>query len=117
MSILLKRASSSAWSLERSLRRRLALLDSRRASAGRSTSSAAVLPFRSKGDATVTTDDDDDDVADGEPSHVLGAPGLRSARIERAWLTLLIEASRNARASRASRARWRGFFAGVASPR
>ena len=36
------------------------------------------------------------DVADREPSHVLGAPGLRSARIERAWLTLLIEASRNA---------------------
>ena len=27
---------------------------------------------------------------------MLGAPGLRSARIERAWLTLLIEASRNA---------------------
>jgi hypothetical protein len=93
MSILLKRASSSAWSLERSLRRRLALLDSRMLTALDDTQlqhphTQPALPF---GDSA-----DDDDLADGEPSHVLGAPGLRSARIERAWLTLLIEASRNA---------------------
>lgn len=103
MTILLKRASSSAWSLERSLRRRLALLDDRALSAPDDVrlqhqhhqhqhQTQPALPFKRNGD----DGDDDDDVADREPSHVLGAPGLLSARIERAWLTLLIEASRNA---------------------
>ena len=98
MSILLKRASSSAWSLERSLRRRLALLDDRALTASDDQpETQPPLPF---GDDDHTDHDDHgdraDDVADGEPAHVLGAPGLRSMRIERAWLTLLIEASRNA---------------------
>jgi superfamily II DNA or RNA helicase len=100
MSILLKRASSSAWSLERSLRRRLALLDSRALTAtDDQPRTQPTLPFGDDGNNGGNSDDSDDsdeDVADGEPLHVLGTPGLRSARIERAWLTLLIEASRNA---------------------
>jgi superfamily II DNA or RNA helicase len=89
MSVLLKRASSSAASLERSLRRRLALIDGSAASAPDGPAQP-LLPFGDEGKS------DDDDLANREPLHVLGAPGLRSARIERAWLTLLIEASRNA---------------------
>jgi superfamily II DNA or RNA helicase len=92
MSVLLKRASSSAASLERSLRRRLVLLDGS-ALPVPDVPSQPTLPFGNESDEC---DGCDDDLPDGEPSHVLGAPGLRSARVERAWLTLLIEASRNA---------------------
>lgn len=93
MSILLKRASSSAWSLERSLRRRLSLLDGR-ALPDDHARTQFVLPFANAG--ADADDNSGGDAADSEPSHVLGAPGLRSARIERAWLTLLIEVARNA---------------------
>lgn len=147
VSVLLKRASSSASSLERSLRRRLALLglaEKDGASAGRSASvdaHAAVdavrperiaasgiaggvtrvpvdaaaeglrgsarhrravqasLPFDLGGDAASEAgdvDDADDADIDSVQMRALGMTGLRSRRVERAWLTLLIEAARNA---------------------
>jgi superfamily II DNA or RNA helicase len=89
ISVLMKRASSSASSLERSLRRRLAFLQP--AEHPGAVQSALPLAFEHELDSQ-----DGDDPEDREPAHVLANPGLRTTRLERAWLTLLIEAARNA---------------------
>jgi len=128
MSVLRKRASSSPWSLMRSLERRLALLQARadqdladeqdpppkqdqqrmrdqehaqgqertpNRQPGRERQPAqAALPFEEPAAAS-----DEIDPADDEPLVWLSAPGLGSLRLERAWLSVLIQAARVACAS------------------
>lgn len=78
MSVLMRRASSSATSLARSLERRLALLGTPAAPGVQ-----ASLPFG----------DEDDDA---EPETVLGAAGLTDARDERARLEHVLALARHA---------------------
>ncbi len=80
MAVLRKRASSSAWSLSRTLERRLALLQQPLATL--SEAAQTMLPFEA-------------DAADEEPLAWLSAPGLRSPRLERAWLSALAQAARS----------------------
>jgi superfamily II DNA or RNA helicase len=88
MAVLRKRACSSAWALERSLRRRWLSI------AERGVEPEQVrLPFWSLPEEARGEEADDE-----EPAAVLGAIGL-PVRQERAWLTLLSEVAR--RASRA----------------
>jgi superfamily II DNA or RNA helicase len=88
MTVLRKRASSSTWSLLRSVERRFALLSAstklRVETEPEATHQQRVLPFEDAADA--------DDV----PGDVLAAPGLANAHAERAWLSLLLQAGRRA---------------------
>jgi hypothetical protein len=85
MAVLRKRACSSAWSLERSLRRRWLLIAERSAEPEQ-----VLLPFWS-----LPEEARGDEADDEEPVGVLGAAGL-PVRQERAWLTLLGEVARRA---------------------
>ncbi len=82
MSVLVKRAASSPWSLEQSLRRRRELI-----------TGDANLPAQSAlefGEMSQRPDGNDD--ADAAPDAVLGAAGLAPGH-ERTWLNLLINAA------------------------
>jgi superfamily II DNA or RNA helicase len=79
MAVLLRRASSSASSLARSLERRLALLDRREPTAG----VQPTLPFGGPAD-------------DEEPDGVLGVPGLPDSVDERARLHRVLVLAREA---------------------
>ena len=81
MSVLMRRASSSAASLARSLERRLALLGTPAAAAVQ-----ASLPFGDEGD-------------DAEPEALLGAAGLADSRDERARLERVLALARQASAA------------------
>jgi superfamily II DNA or RNA helicase len=81
LTVLVKRALSSARALELTAARRRALLDQ-----GTSIEQVA-LPF-----AEPLSDQGDGDV----PDHVLARPALPNARRERAWLGALVEAARRA---------------------
>jgi superfamily II DNA or RNA helicase len=85
MAVLRKRACSSAWSLERSLRRRWLLVAERGAEPEQGR-----LPFWSLPEEVRGGEADDD-----EPVGILGAVGL-PVRHEKAWLTLLGEVARRA---------------------
>jgi superfamily II DNA or RNA helicase len=85
MAVLRKRACSSAWSLERSLRRRWLLVAERGAEPEQGRLPFWSLPEEVRGDQA------DDD----EPVGILGAAGL-PVRHEKAWLTLLGEVARRA---------------------
>ena len=86
MSVLVKRAASSPWSLEQSLRRRRALMTTE---AGAPAQSG--LDFDDLADR-IGRDLGDPDAADSAPDAVLGAAGLAPNR-ERTWLNLLINAA------------------------
>lgn len=92
MTVLVKRAASSAASLAQSLERRRTLLDARAGLAAKAVAPGAqtALPF---------TDGADDD---GAPDAVLAAPGLPWAH-ERTWLNLLAHAARAAARDEAKR--------------
>jgi superfamily II DNA or RNA helicase len=83
MSVLVKRATSSPWALQRSLCRRRALLGLTSEDWAQSP-----LPFDSTDAGSVPTDDQ-------EPDRVLAAPGLDPAH-ERVWLNVLIDATHGA---------------------
>ena len=78
VTILRKRALSSAAAAARSLRRRLDLLSGQGIAAG-----PRQLPLF----------DDDDDAADDLSDAALSAPGLADATLERRWLTTLVQAA------------------------
>lgn len=78
--VLRKRALSSAGSLARSLRRRLALLAARPAEPLQ-----LGLPLA-----------DEDPLSDAEPDGALAAPGLADARREQRWLSAIAEAAGHA---------------------
>jgi superfamily II DNA or RNA helicase len=77
MTVLIKRACSSASSLARSVERRITLLDSLGEVA---TDSQLLLPFESAGDE--------------EPASLLGIPGLEDRATERALLQELLDCAR-----------------------
>jgi superfamily II DNA or RNA helicase len=83
MTVLVKRATSSPWALQRSLYRRRALLGL--TSEGWAQSP---LPFESTDSGFLPTDDQ-------EPDRVLAAAGLDPAH-ERVWLNVLIDATHRA---------------------
>jgi superfamily II DNA or RNA helicase len=82
VTILRKRALSSAAAAARSLRRRLDLLDD-----------LSLDPALACGPHQLRLFDEDDDVGDDLPEAALGAPGFADAALERRWLTKLIEAA------------------------
>lgn len=87
MTVLGKRALSSAQSLERSLRRRLAWLSTPDIPAENHPVERR-LPFDDHERAN--------ELDDGEPDELLRAPGLESRARERAWLAALAEVAHNA---------------------
>jgi len=83
MTVLRKRASSSTWSLLRSVERRFAMLAASPESWGEvEPTQQAPLPF--------------EEAADDVSAEVLAARGLANAHAERAWLSLLLQAGRRA---------------------
>ncbi len=105
MTVLQKRASSSAWSLARSLERRLELLARTAEHAEKPEPRQprqSHLPFdpgeSESGANTQAEANAEANADDAEPLACLSTRGLASAHVERAWLMLLIRAADRAAA-------------------